>query len=133
MSDTTSGRGLDRTRADHAEIVTLRMAGGASVELMRTRYRAQSFPKHTHEFFTIGLMLRGAGSLWFRGAERITLPGDVVVIPPGEVHTGGLAPGANVLEYVAAHVPAEIVAECSARAGGAADVSDMEAPVVRDD
>lgn len=127
------GRGLDRVKADHAEIVTVKMAAGTSIELMRTCYRAQTFPKHTHEFFTIGLMVRGAGSLWYQGAERITRLGDVVVIPPGEVHTGALAPGAHVLEYVAAHVPAEVVAACVGRDGGRDQTPDIASPVVRDE
>lgn len=128
-----AGRGLDRARADHAEIVTVKMTTGTSIELMRTRYRAQIFPKHTHEFFTIGLMLRGAGSLWYRGAEHISQRGDIVVIPPGEVHTGALAPGADVLEYVAAHVPADIVAGCANQDAGHDRAPDIEAPVLRDD
>ena len=100
-----------RARRDRAEIAAVPMAGGSSVELMRTSYHAQSFPKHTHDFFTIGLVLRGAGTLWYRGAEHLARRGEVVVIPPGEVHTGSVARGAGVLEYVAAHVPAEVVAD----------------------
>lgn len=118
-------------RHDHAEVVPLRMASGPSVELMRTSYRAQTFAKHTHDFFTIGVMLRGAGRLWCRGADHLTLPGDVVVIPPGEVHTGAVAPGADVLEYLAAHVPAEIVAGCVDDVSGDR-IPDLDAPVIRD-
>jgi len=124
---------IGRERSDRAEVVSLRTASGASVELMRTSYRAQSFPKHTHDFFTIGVMLRGAGRLWYRGADRLTLRGEVVVIPPGEVHTGSLAPGADVLEYVAAHVPAEFVRACLEGDGPDDRLPDLDAPLVRDD
>jgi AraC-like DNA-binding protein/quercetin dioxygenase-like cupin family protein len=118
-------------RRDRAEIAAVPMAGGSSLELMRTSYRAQSFPRHTHDFFTIGLVLRGAGTLWYRGADHLARRGDVVVIPPGEVHTGSVAPGADVLEYVAAHVPAEVVADLldDVDPGEA----DLEAPVILDD
>jgi len=116
---------------DRAEIAAVPMAGGSSLELMRTSYRAQSFPKHTHDFFTIGLVLRGAGTLWYRGADHLARPGEVLVIPPGEVHTGSVAPGADILEYVAAHVSVEVVA------GLLDDVdpgdADLEAPVILDD
>ena len=98
---------------------------------MRSSYRAQAFPKHTHDFFTIGLVLRGAGTLWYRGAEHLARCGEVVVIPPGEVHTGSVAPGAGVLEYLAAHVPAEVIPDC-VDDGGARD-ADLEAPVILDD
>jgi AraC-like DNA-binding protein/mannose-6-phosphate isomerase-like protein (cupin superfamily) len=118
-----------RARRDHAEVAAIRMAGDTDVELMRTSYGAQSFPRHTHDFFTIGLVLRGAGPLWYRGASRVARCGDVVVIPPGEVHTGGVAPGVDVLEYVAAHVPVEVVAGCL---GAERRIVDVDAPVVAD-
>jgi hypothetical protein len=47
-----------RAPRDRAEIAAVPMAGGSSVELMRTSYHAQSFPKHTHDFFTIGVVMR---------------------------------------------------------------------------
>jgi AraC-like DNA-binding protein len=80
---------------------------------MRTWYRTQSFPRHTHEYFTLGLMLRGVGTLRYRGIDRLTYRGDVVVIPPGEVHTGGLARDTKVLSYLAVHVPADVLANCA--------------------
>ncbi len=123
--------GALRARRDRAEIATVPTAGGGSVELMRTSYHAQSFPKHTHDFFTIGLVLRGAGTLWYRGAEHLARRGEVVVIPPGEVHTGSVARGAGVLEYVAAHVPAEVVTDLLHEIGGGE--ADLEAPVILDD
>ncbi len=71
--------------------------------------RPQVFPRHMHDCFTVGVMLRGAGTLWYRGANRVTHRGNVVVIPPGEVHTGGVGRGTDVLSYLAVHVPADDV------------------------
>lgn len=99
-------------RADQAEITVVRALAGASVELMRASYRTQSFPRHSHEFFTVGVVVRGAGTLWCRGMNHLAQPNDVVIIPPGEVHTGGLGPGADVLSYVALHVAPETIARC---------------------
>lgn len=131
--DSINDHGTDeaaRSRRDRAELAAVRMASGASVELMRSSYRAQSFPKHSHDFFTIGVVLRGAGTLWYRGMDHLARSGEVVVIPPGEVHTGSVAPGIDVLEYVAAHVPPETVAGCL---GAECRGLDLEAPVVHDD
>lgn len=96
-------------RGDRAELVSVASASGMPIELMRTTYRTQVFPKHTHDFLTVGLMLRGRGRLWLRGAHHETEPGDIVIIPAGEVHTGSVAPGAAVLSYLAAHVPVGVI------------------------
>lgn len=113
--------------ADRADILALRTASGTPVELMRTWYRTQVFPRHSHDYFTLGVMLRGVGTLWYRGADRILRPGHVVVIPPGEVHTGGMARGNDLLSYFAVHLPAEVLAICAdahgMRGGRAPDVA----------
>jgi AraC-like DNA-binding protein/mannose-6-phosphate isomerase-like protein (cupin superfamily) len=110
-----------KTRIDRAEVMALRTVGGP-VEVMRASYHTQSFPRHTHEFFTVGVVTCGAGSLWCRHAEHVAMPGDVVIIPPGEVHTGSIARGADVLSYIAVHAPADALARC---AGVAPDFSDV--------
>ncbi len=101
---------------------------------MRARYRTQVFPKHTHEFFTIGVVIDGEGTMWYRGRNHVTRCGDVVVIPPGEVHTGAPAPGAPVLSYLAAHVPGDVLAAVSAELQGLrrGEELELEAPVIRD-
>lgn len=86
---------------------------GANVELMRTSFRTQIFPPHTHDYLTLGVILRGAGTIWCRGATRPTRPGDIVVIPPGEVHTGNVSRRSEPLSYVALHVPREVLAQCA--------------------
>jgi AraC-like DNA-binding protein/mannose-6-phosphate isomerase-like protein (cupin superfamily) len=106
-----------RHAADHADIVSLHTASGAEIELMRTWYRTQVFPRHTHDYFTLGVMLHGVGTLWYRGADRTTQRGDVVVIPPGEVHTGGLGRGTGILSYLAVHLPPDVLAAAAAAQG----------------
>lgn len=122
-----------RADADHADVAALPRASGAAVELMRTTFHTQVFPRHAHEYFTLGVVLRGVGALWYRGANRVTAPGDVVAIPAGEVHTGGLARGTAVLSYLAVHVPADLLAECAEAHGlRGGRVPDVAGPVLRD-
>ena len=133
--DVTSNTATDRLHreTDHADVISLPTASGACVELMRSTYRRQVFPRHTHEYFTLGVMLRGVGTLWYRGAERTAHRGDVVLIPPGEVHTGGMGRETKVLSYLAVHVPADILAlrasQNNVRGGR---VPDFVSPVIRD-
>jgi AraC-like DNA-binding protein len=58
---------------------------------------------------------------------------DVVVIPPGEVHTGGVGPDSDVLSYLAVYVPADVMSAC-AHANGVrhVDALNLRAPVLHD-
>jgi AraC-like DNA-binding protein/quercetin dioxygenase-like cupin family protein len=110
-------RRLFRAHADRADVLTLQTASGASVEVMRTSYRTQAFPRHAHEYLTLGVILRGVGTIWWSGSNHVTCPGDVVVIPAGEVHTGGVGRQTSALSYVAVHVPGEVLAACAEAQG----------------
>ena len=121
------------SRVDHADIVVLHTASGTRIELMRASYQRQVFPRHAHEYFTLGVVLRGTGTLWHRGAERMAYRGDVVVIPPGEIHTGGPARGAGGLSYVALHLPDDVFAiHDGARRFHGGCVPDFAVAVIRD-
>ncbi|HET9425261.1 MAG TPA: AraC family transcriptional regulator [Gemmatimonadaceae bacterium] len=102
---------------DRADIVSVRVSSRFDVEVMRTWFRTQTFPRHTHPYFTVGVMSRGAGTLWVGGVTRVLLPGDVVVISPADVHTGGLGAGNDVLSYTALHVPPELITQCAESQG----------------
>jgi AraC-like DNA-binding protein/quercetin dioxygenase-like cupin family protein len=114
---------------DHAEVMSVGSPGGTAIELMRATYRKQVFPPHTHDFFTIGVILRGAASLWCRHENHVARPGDVVIIPPGEVHTGDIGPDAKHVSYFAAHVPAETLVRCNLARDA---IPDFGAVIVRD-
>src|SRR5512140_2825655 len=120
-------------QVDQADIISMPTIGGARVELMRTTYHRQAFPRHSHEYLTFGVMLRGVGTLWVGGSDHRMHRGDVVVIPPGQVHTGGMERGTKVLSYLAVHVPAEVIAICADShgfRGGNALV--FVSPIIRD-
>jgi AraC-like DNA-binding protein len=91
---------------------------GKRVEVLRTTYQSQTFARHSHDTYTLGLVLGGAGTFWCRGKERFACKGDLVVIPPGEVHTGSVGVGVDCLSYLAIYLPVEI-ATLHAEAAGA--------------
>lgn len=106
---------------DQARIVKVGSGFGKRVEVLRTTYQSQSFAPHTHDTYTLGLVLGGAGTFWCRGAERFACKGDVVVIPPGEVHTGSVGTGVDSLSYLAVYLPvglAALHAEAAGARGG---------------
>jgi AraC-like DNA-binding protein/mannose-6-phosphate isomerase-like protein (cupin superfamily) len=100
----------DEDRLDEARIVRVGAGFGKKIEVLRANYRSQSFARHSHDTYTLGLVSAGAGSFWCRGAERFVHEGDMVVIPPGEVHTGSVARDAGRLSYLAIYLPADLAA-----------------------
>ena len=61
------------------------------LELMRARWVRHAFPKHTHDWFTIGVNLEGSGVFDCRGSSHLARRGRLNLIAPGEVHTGRAA------------------------------------------
>jgi AraC-like DNA-binding protein/mannose-6-phosphate isomerase-like protein (cupin superfamily) len=102
---------------DQARIVKVGSGFGKPVEVLRATYQSQTFARHSHDTYTLGLVLGGAGSFWCRGAERFTCKGDVVVIPPGEVHTGSVSSGVESLSYLAVYLPVDLAVSHAESAG----------------
>jgi AraC-like DNA-binding protein/mannose-6-phosphate isomerase-like protein (cupin superfamily) len=102
---------------DQARIVKVGSGFGTRVEVLRTTYQSQTFARHSHDTYTLGLVLSGAGTFWCRGTERLARKGDVVVIPPGEVHTGSVSSGVGSLSYLAVYLPVGVAALHAEAAG----------------
>lgn len=60
----------------------------SNVELLHARYVTHVFARHAHDEFAIGVIERGAETFEYRHAWHIAPAGSVVLINPGEVHTG---------------------------------------------
>jgi len=105
---------------DQARIVKVGSGFGTPVEVLRTTYQSQTFARHSHDTYTLGLVVGGAGTFWCRGSERFACKGDIVVIPPGEVHTGSVSSGVESLSYLAVYLPVGLAA-LHAEAAGARD------------
>ncbi|MBZ0295483.1 MAG: AraC family transcriptional regulator [Anaerolineae bacterium] len=59
-----------------------------ALELLHARYITHSFSRHIHEGYAIGVIEAGAETFYYRGAIHVAPAGTVVVINPGEIHTG---------------------------------------------
>jgi AraC-like DNA-binding protein len=94
---------------ERARIIALPSGFGTRVEVLQATYQSHTFTRHTHDTYTLGVVLAGGGTLWCRGVQHFASRGSVVVIPPEEVHTGSVWPGAGVLSYVAIYVPGDLM------------------------
>ncbi len=89
-----------------------------NLELLHAHYITHSFAPHAHEGFAIGVIERGAERFAYRRANHIAPAGSLVVINPGEMHTGStlLPDGWSYrMLYPEAHVLQSVASEMSGR------------------
>ena len=60
----------------------------AGMELLTARYVHHRFTPHVHDTFVIALIEEGCERFRCRRTEGVASAGSLIVIPPGEVHTG---------------------------------------------
>lgn len=58
------------------------------VDLLKAHYITHEFPRHTHDGYVIGVIEHGAEAFNYRGELHVAAAGEIVVVNPGEVHTG---------------------------------------------
>jgi AraC-like DNA-binding protein len=58
------------------------------VELLRAWFAGEAYAKHRHDTYAIGATDSGIQVFDYRGAARVSRPGQVVVLHPDEVHDG---------------------------------------------
>lgn len=59
-----------------------------NLEMLRATYVTHTFSRHTHEGYAIGVIEAGVEEFTYQGAAHSAPAGSVVIIHPGEVHTG---------------------------------------------
>lgn len=62
-----------------------------NVELLHATYLTHAFAPHSHEGFAIGVIDEGVERFSYRHIMHVAPAGSVVVVSPGEVHTGEAA------------------------------------------
>jgi AraC-like DNA-binding protein len=63
------------------------------VELLHARFIQHAYPRHSHDYYVVSVIERGRQSFTHKGTKQITPPGGVILINPGEVHTGEAVDG----------------------------------------
>ena len=62
---------------------------GPPLDLLTASFDKHVYAPHAHEEFTIGVCVDGSEVIDYRGGHIRTGPGSIVVLAPGEMHTGG--------------------------------------------
>lgn len=68
-----------------------RNADLGALDLLRATYVTHTFAPHSHEGFAIGVIEEGAEQFRYRRDTHVAPQGSLVLINPGETHTGGAA------------------------------------------
>jgi AraC-like DNA-binding protein len=104
-----------------------------NLELLRATYVTHTFSPHVHEGFAIGVVQRGITTTSYRNEHYDVPAGTIIVINPGELHTGEAAseqgwtyrmfyPRANLLQRIASDL-----------ADQPRDIPFFSSPVIYDD
>ncbi|MFI8849866.1 AraC family transcriptional regulator [Streptomyces sp. 891-h] len=62
--------------------------GAPQVELFSARFERFAFDRHSHEQLSVGVIEQGAEGLHLQGGQVVIPAGQLVVLNPGQVHTG---------------------------------------------
>jgi AraC-like DNA-binding protein len=82
---------MAKTAARKEETKLWRLPELGNAELMRATYLTQTFPRHTHDGFAVGVIERGALGFYYRGENVVAPAGAINLANPDEVHTGHAA------------------------------------------
>jgi len=78
------------------------------VERIEARFHGNGFSPHRHDTYALGLTLHGVQTFRYRGAERFSNPGNVIVLHPDEVHDGAAGTDDGLI-YRMIYLPPELI------------------------
>ncbi|CAN7213975.1 AraC family transcriptional regulator [Mesorhizobium amorphae] len=120
-------QGLERLCWDAAEDGIVSAPGTAGIERIEARFHGNAFDLHRHDTYAIGVTLHGVQSFRYRGAVHHSLPGQIIVLHPDELHDGG-AGTEEGLHYRILYLEPSLLLDCL----GGAPLPFVEDAVVSD-
>src|SRR6266481_7519558 len=106
-------------------------SGNLPMSFLRLDDWQEAFPRHWHEEWGFAVIKQGTNRFWFRGAWYNAGPGAVVVVPPGEVHDGGLKTDEPWGEHMC-YVPTATMARIVEDHTGVWQEPHFESPIIND-
>jgi AraC-like DNA-binding protein len=84
---------------------------GPALDLLTARFDRHVYAPHAHEEFTIGVTVGGLEFIDYRGGRIHSGPGSIVILEPGEMHTGGPAGPDGGYSYRALYATPDLLAD----------------------
>lgn len=88
-----------------------------SLNLLRANFITYSFKRHTHDYFVIGMIEEGVQRFDYLRDQYVTPPSGLIVINPGEAHTGQAAIPTG-FRYRALYPQPEVMAQIASEIKG---------------
>ncbi len=99
--------GLERSCVEFQPGVRV-VAESRGIERTEVRFHGNGFTPHRHDTYALGLTLHGVQTFRYRGVERFSMPGNVIVLHPDEVHDGAAGTDAGLI-YRMIYMPPELI------------------------
>src|SRR5689334_11285865 len=123
------GPGLEHPCGPAEWVAATRPVDG--VELFRARLRGRPFSRHRHDVYAIGVTEEGVQAFDYRGTVERSLPGQVYVLHPDELHDGR-ADGPGLFGYRQIYVNPDRIASALPALTGRAVPLPFASPVADD-
>ncbi len=100
------------------------------IERIQAQFRGDAFDLHRHDTYALGVTMRGVQTFRYRGEQRYSQPGRVIILHPDELHDGGAATE-DGLVYRMLYLEPSVLFQCleASRIG----LPFVDDPVVKDD
>ncbi|MEV1008622.1 AraC family transcriptional regulator [Streptomyces sp. NPDC049881] len=85
--------------------------GTPALDLLTASFDQLRYAPHAHAEFAVGVTTGGLETIRYRGADHVSAPGTLVVLEPGETHTGGPATPTDGFAYRAFYPPPVLLGE----------------------
>ncbi len=104
----------------------------SNLEMLSATYITHSFSRHTHDGFAIGVIEAGVEAFTYQGSMHIAPASSIVIIHPGEVHTGyaGIPEG---WKYRMLYPDAILLQKVVSEVNGSQFVPYFPTPVIQDE
>lgn len=119
-------------RSDQGAVKFWRAPALEGLELLQASYGVQEFPRHRHEEYILGVMVRGVEGLRLGGAAHLAPEGSILMIPPGTWHAN-YAVDDSGFAYRTLYPSVELVMRCAQEITGKSALPLFRQPVVVED